>query len=159
VTRVRVIGVGSGFGDDAAALAVIDWLEQRTEARGVSLRRCARPLPDLLDALDGAEAAVVIDAARSADPPGFVRAIAEDSIDAPEAMSSHGFGTRRVVMLARSLDRAPARLVWIGIAIGGVRRDETLSDAVRAAIPVAGELALESARRLATIAAEASSDA
>jgi len=49
--------------------------------------------------------------------------------------------------------------VWIGIAIGGVRRDETLSDAVRAAIPVAGELVLESARRLAEIAAEVSPDA
>jgi hydrogenase maturation protease len=157
--QVRVIGVGSGVGDDAAGLAVIEWLAAQPRPEGVSLARCERPLPDLVDALEGADAAVLVDAARGGDPPGRVRRVDEAAIAAAPSPSSHGFGARRAVALARALGRAPRRLVWIAVAIDSARPGRDLSPAVRAAIPEAGRLALDEARRIAVSDAEGSADA
>jgi len=147
--QVRVIGVGSGAGDDAAGLAVIEWLAAQPRPANVSLARCERPLPDLVDALEGADAAVLVDAARGVDPPGRVRRVDEAAIAAAPSPSSHGFGARRAVALARALGRAPRHLVWIAVSIDAARPGQGLSSAVQAAIPEAGRLALEEARRIA----------
>ena len=157
--RVRVIGVGSGTGDDAAGLAVIEWLASQPRPQDVSLARCERPLPDLLEALDGADAAILIDAARGGDPPGRVRRIDEAAIEARGGASSHGYGTFRAVSLARALDRAPRRIVWLAIAIAAVEPGRDLSPPVRAAVPVAGRLALEEACKISALTTGASPDA
>jgi hydrogenase maturation protease len=147
--HVRVIGLGSGFGDDAAGLAVIEWLEERGLLPGTALARCPRPVPDLLDAFEDADAAVLVDAARSGAPPGTVRELDEREIAARASASTHGLGALSAVRLARSLGRAPERLAWVGIAIGAVRPGAGLSEPVRAAIPEAGRRALAAAHRLA----------
>jgi hydrogenase maturation protease len=146
--RVRVIGVGSGFGDDAAGLAVIDWLAERALPAGVSLARCERPLPDLLDACEDADAAVLVDALCGAGPAGSLIELDEASIARERVGSSHGFGSARALALARSLERAPARIAWLAIAIDRPRRGAGLSEPVRDAVPAAGRRALELACRI-----------
>jgi hydrogenase maturation protease len=157
--QIRVIGVGSDAGDDAAGLAVVDWLAAQRRPACVSLARCERPLPDLVDALDGADAAIVVDAARGGGAPGVVRRLDEAAIADAHSPSSHGFGARRAVALARALGRAPRRLVWLAISIDSARPGEGLSPAVREAVPEAGRRALEEARRIGDLGAEGSADA
>jgi hydrogenase maturation protease len=156
--QVRVIGVGSGAGDDAAGLAVVEWLAAQPCPAGVSLARCERPLADLVDALDGADAAIVVDAVRGGGTAGTVRRVDEAAIADAGSPSTHGFGARRAVALARALGRAPRRLVWLAIAIDSARPGDGISPAVRAAIPEAGRLALAEASRIAA-AGEAPGDA
>jgi len=148
--RVHVIGVGSGHGDDAVGLRVAAALAGRPLPPGVAVRTCERPLPDLLDALEGADAAVLVDAARTGAAPGRVRRLAPADLAQGAAASSHGLGVARVLALAAALDRAPARveLLAIEIATAPCPADAEPSPPVLAAVPEAAAAALEIAREL-----------
>lgn len=149
--RVRVIGVGSGFGDDAAGLAVADRLAGCERPALVTVARCERPLPDLLDALDGVDAIVLVDATRGGGPAGTVRRLQAGEIAGAAPASSHGFGVARALALARALGSAVARVEWIGIEVGGVRPGDPLSREVEAALPGAAAAALALACEIADL--------
>jgi hydrogenase maturation protease len=151
---VRVVGVGSGFGDDAIGLAVVDWLATQPLPAGVELARCERPLPDLLDACEDAQGCVVVDALRSGDRAGRVRRLDAGAIATHAAGSSHGFGVARALALAEALGRGPARVAWVGIEVGAATPAAPLSAAARDAIAPAGRLALALAREIAGLAEE-----
>jgi len=155
---VRVIGVGSGFGDDAVGLAVIDWLAARPLPAGIELARCERPLPDLLDACEGAHGCVLVDAMRSGASAGSVRRLDAGEIAAREATSTHGFGVARALALAGVLGRRCERVEWVGVEIGAAGPAEGLSAAARAAVPRAAELALDLARRIDELQSDRSDD-
>ncbi len=138
--KVRVIGVGSPFGDDAAGLRVAESLA----ADGVEAVACARPL-ERLDALDGVEAAVLVDATRSGRAPGTVHEPALEELREARPLSSHGVGVREALELARALGCAPKRLAIVGIE---AERTEGLevSAAVRAGLPEAAARVRERCR-------------
>jgi hydrogenase maturation protease len=141
-----VIGLGNAFrGDDGAGLAV---------ARGLGgdprvIVHEGEPI-DLLDAWEGADEAIVVDAARSGAAPGTVHRL--DGLAAPAGLggSTHLLGLADTLALARALGRAPARVTVY--AIEGERFDagEALSPAVAAAVE---RVAAELARRLGKSAA------
>lgn len=131
--RIRVVGLGSEFGDDAAGL----WVAQRLAGEaglpdGVDAITCRRPV-DLIDALDGVDAAVLVDATRSGRPPGTVHEPAAAELREARPLSSHGLGVREALALGRSLGRAPKQ-----IAIVAIEAESTtgrgLSRPVRAAL-------------------------
>ena len=103
-----MIGVGNAWRrDDGAGLAVAEALG------GPGTGDPSR----LIDLWAGAEHAIVIDAAASGAPPGTIRRF--DAIAAPlpagAARSTHAFGVRDAVELARALDQLPVRLDVITI--------------------------------------------
>ncbi|MGD0833476.1 MAG: hydrogenase maturation protease [Candidatus Dormibacteria bacterium] len=121
--RIVVVGVGNPMrGDDGAGIAVVAraWplLPPSVEVHIQSGEATA-----LLDAWEGADLAVVVDAARWATPPEFgVTRI--DAVDQPDALSgfgagasSHSLGLAEAVGLGRVLDRLPKRLVLLLVAI------------------------------------------
>ncbi len=134
--RIRVVGLGSPFGDDAAGILVAqglgagDGLPADTEAVA-----CRRPI-ELLDALEGVDGAVLVDATRSSRPPGTVHEPALDELREARPVSSHGLGVGEAVALARSLGRAPRRIAIVGIEAASTTGDG-LSAPVRAALPEA----------------------
>jgi hydrogenase maturation protease len=119
---IRVVGIGSPFGDDRAGLEVARRVAAQSLA-GVEVVRLDRPGVDLLAQLEGADAVLLIDAARGAARPGRVRDF--DLRAAPRAglalVSSHAIGVLEVLALARALERLPARgrLLSIEAAAGG----------------------------------------
>jgi len=117
--RVKVIGIGTRNGDDAAGLDVVGALAARPLPLPVGLVCVERPLPDLLDACADADVAVVVDAARGVAPPGCARRIAREELAGAAATSSHGFGVARALALAEALGRAPARVELIATEGGG----------------------------------------
>ena len=147
--RVRVIGVGSGVGDDAVGLAVAELLAKGDLPWQITVSRCERPMPDLLDALGEAEAIVLIDATRSGAPIGSVRRLLASEITRSKATSSHGFGVASALLLAQTLGRAASRIEWVGIEAGPRRPGAPLSAAVLRALPEAAALALELASEIA----------
>ena len=145
--RIHVIGIGTAHADDAAGLAVAALLASRPLPAGVFVLSCARPLPDLLDALDGADAAVLVDAARTGGAPGALHRFAPGDLAQLRSPSSHGLGVAQALALASALGRAPARVELLAIEAGPLR-GEALSPAVAASIAGAAEAALEIARAL-----------
>jgi hydrogenase maturation protease len=132
---VRVIGIGTARGDDAAGLAVVEALRAQGLPPGADALACERPLPDLLDALAGARAAVLVDATRSGAAPGSVRRLARAELAAARAASSHGLGVAEALALAEALRGLPP-LALIGIEAGGARQG-ALSREVAQALPAA----------------------
>jgi hydrogenase maturation protease len=149
--RVRIVGVGSG----AVGLAVAEHLGDLLAARGagapryLSVVRCERPFPDLLDALGGVDGVVLVDATRGGGSPGTVRRIAPAEIEQDRAASSHGFGAARALALAVALGRAPGPVAWVGVEVGRCAPGAPLSAPVRRAVPAAAALALALAAELA----------
>jgi hydrogenase maturation protease len=84
---VRILGMGSPFGADRIGWQAIDALGSTGITRGqppgwVSLVCLDRPGARLLEALAGAEAVILIDAMRSGAPPGTLRRLQLDQLDA-----------------------------------------------------------------------------
>ncbi len=138
-----MIGVGTPFGDDAAGLLVAEDLA----ADGVEAVACGRPL-ELLDAFDGADAVVLVDATRSGRDPGTVHEPALGELREARPLSSHGLGVRQALELARALGRGPQRVAIVGVEAQATQGME-LSAAVRAALPEAAARVRECCRALA----------
>ncbi|HVB79379.1 MAG TPA: carbamoyltransferase HypF [Candidatus Binataceae bacterium] len=115
---IRIIGIGSPFGDDAAGLEVARMLA------GLPPPNCEvlaadRPGAMLVDLLEGADAVILIDAVRSGAPPGTIHEFTFDELDrcATRLVSSHDLGVAAAIGLAHKLGRAPAVGTVIGIEI------------------------------------------
>ena len=137
--RIRVIGVGTRQGDDAAGLLVAEALAAGALPPGVVVRTCDRPGADLLGEMEGADAVVIIDATRSGRAPGTVFRVAPEEMAGGRSLSSHALGAREALALAEALGRSPARVEIVGIEAGGATRGD-LSDPVRASLAEAGSL-------------------
>ena len=138
--RIRVFGVGTEHGDDAAGPRVARRLAVGgTLPSGVEALPCRRPL-ELLDLLVGVDGAVLVDATRSGQPPGTVHEPGFDALGEAQALSSHGLGVREALALADALGRTPPRLALIGIEAAAVSGRE-MSPSVRAALPEAADRA------------------
>jgi hydrogenase maturation protease len=114
--RLRVIGVGSAQGDDGVGLAVARRLLAEALPADVEVVLRERPGLDLLDDLRAADAAVLVDALRGAQP-GRVRTLAPQELASGAHLSSHALGVGAALALADALgSRPPVRLVGIEIA-------------------------------------------
>jgi hydrogenase maturation protease len=130
---LRVIGLGSPHGDDAIGLAVAQRLAREALPAQVEVRSCERPGVDLLEALQGASAAVLVDAVRCGSTPGSVVEIDPASLRGGVTLSSHGLGVAEALALGRALHRLPDWLRVVGIEIA-TAEGEGLSPAVAAAV-------------------------
>ncbi len=116
--------MGSPHGDDAVGWAVVDELAAGSALpRGVRPARCERPPLALVEALAGADAAVVVDATRSGLAPGTVHEPSADGLREARPLSCHGLGVAHALALARALGRLPPRLAIVGVEAGPLEGD------------------------------------
>jgi hydrogenase maturation protease len=128
--RLIVVGLGNAFrGDDGAGLAVARDLADDPRV----IVHEGEPI-DLLDAWDGADEAILVDAARSGAPPGTVHRL--DGLTAPAGVggSTHLIGLADTLALARTLGRAPARVTVLAIEGERFGAGHELSAPVRDAV-------------------------
>lgn len=133
---IRIVGVGSPRGDDAAAWAVIERLRERLgQVPGIELVALDRPGVGILEWLVGAERVILIDAMRGGGPPGtFLRFSSAQFIDqAGRDVSSHGFGLAHALQLARTLGQEGPEPEIYGIELERLE-GERLSPRVAAAV-------------------------
>ena len=107
---------------------------------------CDRPGLNLLDELEGIDAAVLVDAMRSGAPPGSVRVLSPAQLARGPALSSHALGVADALALASALGRRRPALRIVAVELEAERRGG-LSVAGRAAVP-------EACRRVRTLLAE-----
>jgi hydrogenase maturation protease len=147
--RTLVIGVGNPFrrDDGVGAAAVERFRKQAPGGRGAGDVQvlCLDGEPArVIDAWDGAERAVVVDAVRSGSAPGTVQRVEVD-LDGDDVASqlpgsrfgasSHSAGIAEAVALGRALGRLPRRLVVLGVEGEDFGPGPGLSPAVETALP------------------------
>lgn len=133
---VVIVGVGDiGRGDDGVGAEVARQVAAALPQVDVVVTDPSR----LLDALDGAHTAYVVDAVRSGAPPGALHRLDAVPDDDGEraAASSHGLGLGEVLRLGRVLGRLPPRVILIGVECRRFVAGAGLSPAVREAATAA----------------------
>ena len=107
---IRIIGIGSPFGDDAAGLEAARQLAAAPPA-GVEVVVADRPGAGLIDLFDGVDAVILVDAARSGGPPGTIHDLDLHALPSHPLglISSHDLGVVAAVQLAARLGRLPPR--------------------------------------------------
>lgn len=133
-----VIGLGNtarrddGIGPAVAAAVAADC------PAGVRVLTCAVEPTAILDVWEGADLAVVIDAACGDDVvPGRVRRCAIDEVAERGALSSHDLDLSQTHQLAVALGRAPGRVVVVTVDAADTGYGEGLSPAVAQALSCA----------------------
>jgi len=145
IGAIRVIGLGTRQGDDAAGLAAVERLAAAGLPGGVEACGCERPGLDLLDLLAEVDGAVIVDAMRSGGAPGSVRTVGADELCEAARLSTHALGVGAALALARALGRAPHRLELVGIEAGpegGTGLSAPVARAIDAAVALVRERAL-----------------
>jgi hydrogenase maturation protease len=147
-SRTLVIGVGNAFRrDDGVGAAAVERLRQRAPggraADDVQVLCLDGEPTRLIDAWDGAERTVVVDAVRSGAAPGTVQRVEVD-LDGDDVASqlpgsrfgasSHSAGIAEAVALGRVLGRLPHRLVVFGVEGEDFGPGPGLSPAVQTAL-------------------------
>ena len=114
-----IVGIGNEFrGDDVAGLFVVRCLRRLLpdeELPGLTIMGQSGEGTALIEAWQGHETVILVDAARSGAAPGTVHRFEVGDGPLPAVLdgrlSSHAFGVAGAVAIARALDRLPPRLV------------------------------------------------
>lgn len=139
--RIRVIGVGSPFGDDRLGWAAAESLQHSSLLRELEAGRVAISTLDRPGALlpmhwRNADIVILLDAVRSGAAPGTRHRLDMGDLAGVGApCSSHGFGMVSAIELARVLGDMPARLLLRGIEADPLWTGFSLSPAVAHALP------------------------
>lgn len=135
---VRIVGLGSGQGDDRLGFAAVAALERRGVPAGCEVQVCGNPATELLALLAGTPHAILVDAMVDGGAAGRVLCCAPGTLAArTRATSSHGVSVDGVLELAAALGLLPPRLTLLGITIDPAQNPHgaALSPAVGAALP------------------------
>jgi len=137
VNSVVVVALGNVYRrDDGAGLAVAELLRGRLPD-GARLVECEQEPTRLVDAWEGADTALVVDAVESGAPPGTLHRFDASEQSLPERLfrsSTHSFGVGEAIELARALGRLPGSVIVYGIEGGAFEAGEGLSGDVAEAV-------------------------
>ena len=146
MNRTVVIGVGNAYrGDDAAGREVARRVQERVPSE-LDVVVCELEPTRLIDAWDGTESALVVDAVASGAEPGTVHRFdaSTDPLPSREFRSStHALGIGETIELARAIGRLPGRVVVFGVEGQVFGSGTGLSAAAEAGVERAVELVLE----------------
>ena len=134
---IRVIGLGSPFGDDRVGWRVIELLEGRLPQK-IDLVALDRPGAALINWMQEIDHLILVDAVSSGATPGTLIKIDPAQLEKSGGrLTSHDLALSATLRLAASLGCLPARTNIYGVEIGG-HTEEGLSTVAEAA---AAELA------------------
>ncbi len=129
---IRIIGLGSPFGDDRAGWHVIRSLEDRVAA-GVDAVALDRPGAALVNWFADVDNVILVDAVAGEGPPGRIIEIDDlATLQLAGSFSSHQLDLAATLKLAQTLGTLPRKLTLYGIAVGQPDL-ETLRDSVATA--------------------------
>ncbi|MGB5570350.1 MAG: hydrogenase maturation protease [Sedimenticolaceae bacterium] len=124
---IRIIGIGSPFGDDRVGWRVVELLRDRLPAE-VDLVALDRPGAALINWMEGVHWLILIDALSSGAAPGSLIRIDPGNLEHESRLSSHDLALSGTLRLAKSLGCLPSRIDIYGIELGDCQAT-TLSDA------------------------------
>jgi hydrogenase maturation protease len=141
---IKIIGIGQSLrGDDAAGLSAVRlWIETfhaESLPRGVQVELAELPGIGLLNILEGARLAILVDAVRSGGRAGTIHLLNQDQLESFNggSGSAHGWGVAETISLGRQLlpSNLPTELILIGIEAGQLNLGDKLSPDVASSLP------------------------
>ena len=152
MNSIRIIGIGSPYGDDQLGWTVVELL--RTELfeakQKISLLRCETPATELLAYLDQAQFAILVDAIHTDLPVGQVCAWHQLSVLPTTSVSSHGLNLATLLQLAANLNQLPAQWMVCGIVVNpdNTQLNHPISPPIEQAVPALIEYILQTLSNL-----------
>ncbi len=137
---IKVLGIGSPFGDDQAGWKVAEALKQQLSihlhrAPRICIESHDRPGVRLIELIRGVNTVIIIDAVKSDSVIGTIHRFQKDTLlDTENRFSTHGISILEALQLADALNELPANLLFYGIEIGTITVNATLSQRVEKAI-------------------------
>ncbi|MBA2653771.1 MAG: hydrogenase maturation protease [Gammaproteobacteria bacterium] len=138
--KVRVIGIGSPFGDDRIGWKVVSILQQKKNIQKfipnqLQIECSDRPGLDLLNLLQGAETAFLVDAVKTGASKTTIHRFENSEIEKIETpLSSHSFGIGQTLKLGKLVSELPGMIVLFGIEIENISSQFEISKDLQAAI-------------------------
>ncbi|WP_131795000.1 hydrogenase maturation protease [Fluoribacter gormanii] len=140
MSLIKVLGIGSPFGDDQAGWKVAAELKQQIVihphiAPNLLIESHDRPGVRLIELIRGFNTIFIVDAVKSDSAIGTIHRFDRDALlDSEPRFSTHGISILQALQLANALNELPANLLFYGIEIDAISLDETLSAHVEQAI-------------------------
>lgn len=133
--QIKVLGIGSPFGDDRAGWEVVLRLQRHCLRNDVAFEILDRPGLGLLEHFQGVDVLYLIDAVQPLHSPGMIHVLAVDEVLAQQAQfSTHGFGVAEALQLAKAMNGLPAEIHIYGIEMASTDALTALSAPVAAAV-------------------------
>ncbi len=124
---IKVLGIGSSFGDDQVGWCCIEALKSKSALQGhvsnqeLILEICDRPGLHLINLLQGFNSVFLIDAIKTDAAIGTIHRFEEQQTEFSfNTLSSHGFGVAQALQLGSSLNMLPREIILYGIEIGKI---------------------------------------
>jgi hydrogenase maturation protease len=140
-----IIGVGNDYRSDDAIGLVVARQIAKLGRRDFEVIEASGEGGRLIDAWDGFDAAILIDAMRSGAAPGVMRRVDVGSHPVPAYFShrsTHAIGVLDAVEMARAMGRLPRSVLIFGIEGARFDAGDGLSPEVERAVPQAVEAVL-----------------
>lgn len=133
--NVRIVGVGSPFGEDRVGWQAACYLEKQLEQRYPGIvQRCDlldRPGSVLLDYLKpGSGLVLLLDAVIARPGTEKVVSYALDELADEQGVSSHGFGVAETLVLGKTLGLLHPEIYLLGIAVDSEAWHDPLTEQV-----------------------------
>jgi hydrogenase maturation protease len=140
MTELRILGIGSPFGDDQLGWAIVNALQQRTSLHHftpnqLQMSCCDRPGMHLLKLMSNTKSVFLIDAVKSGAPIGTLHCVMNKDIEGIDnALSTHGLGIAEAMKMGAALNELPERVVLYGVEINDPQLQFHLSEQIITAI-------------------------
>lgn len=144
MTSLRVLGVGSPFGDDQLGWEVVKLLHQRPTLQAflpnqLQLMYCDRPGIHLLELMRDAQTVFLIDAVKTGAEIGTLHCFKNDEISASTtSLSTHGLGVAEAMKIGKTLHLLPPTVILYGVEINDVQLQFKRSEPIEHAIETLG---------------------
>ena len=132
---LKIIGIGSPFGDDRVGWYVIECLQHAFKPElQKTLLSCDRPGLRLLTLMKNARKVILIDAIKTGAKVGTVHCFKGDALfEITACLSTHHLDLAQTLRLAKNLNVLPDELMIYGIEIDAIYFQEVLSVPVKKA--------------------------
>jgi len=146
---IKVIGIGQSLrGDDAAGLSAVllwkDTYEHDAHRPHVQVELAELPGIGLLNLMEGATCAILVDSVRSGARAGTIHWLTPDQLEpfGAGAGSAHGWGVTEALALGQRLvpESVPPEIRIVGIEAGDLTLGQKLSPEVEMALPEVARL-------------------
>lgn len=140
MSDLRVLGIGSPFGDDQLGWEVIKLLQQKPSLypfmpHQLQLRCCDRPGIHLLELMRDASSVFLIDAVKTGAAMGSLHYLKNEEISQIASnLSTHALGIAEAMAMGAALQELPSSVVLYGIEIADIQVQFTLRPSIADAI-------------------------
>lgn len=138
--RIKVLGIGSPFGDDQAGWKVAEGLTQHLVQDSdvlpfVCIESHDRPGIRLIELMKGFNTVFIIDAIKSGREVGTIHQFQKENIEEVEnKFSTHNISILQALQLASALNELPENIQFYGIEIDSIVLESVFSPPVEQAI-------------------------